>query len=153
MLCRGRVAGAVCLPTLASPAPSTVSDYLLLGPGLSVSVTLSSTLHAFICSATAPSLTWSLESVLPVPWATPSTQAALVCEGCVGDREGFWNQESLEIACAQLICHCLGFLECFHPRKFFFGLKTELLRTCPRIGPSGTVSLSPHQYWPDSAVC
>lgn len=54
----------------------------------------------------------------------------------------------LEIACAQLICHCLGFLECFHPRKFFLGLKTELLRTCPRIGPSGTVSLSPHQPWP-----
>lgn len=33
-----------------------------------------------------------------------------------------------EIACAQLICHCLGFLERFHPRKIFLGLRTELLK-------------------------
>lgn len=39
------------------------------------------------------------------------------------------------------------FLECFHPRKIFLGLRTELLRTCPRIGSSGTLSLSPHRLW------
>lgn len=62
-------------------------------------------------------------------------------------------QESREIACAWLICHCLGFLEHFHPRKNFLGLRTELLRTCPGIGPSGTVSLSPQQLWPASTMC
>lgn len=135
----GGQTGAVLRVRAPSPAllPS-VTRTLRLTPLLLHSV--------FLISPSAAPPPSSLERVLspscPIHTNRPKRVRAWV-------RVGWFleYQESLEIACAQLICHCLGFLQRFHPRKIFLGLRTELLRTCPRIGPSGTLSLSPHRLW------
>ena len=134
----------LCTPTpLCVPAPSPV-----LFPSVTHTPHLTPLLFhfVFLISPSAAPPPSSSELVLspscPIHTNCPKRVRAWV-------RVGWFleYQESLEIACAQLICHCLGFLERFHPRKIFLGLRTELLRTCPRIGPSGTLSLSPHRLW------
>lgn len=142
--CRGALVRGRTGAVLRARAPEpTVS---LCRPALCVSLHFAPlwVSHQSFCSASSIKSGGVCCLLLPHSQAAPSGEGAMVREW-----DGFWSTRSLlEIACAQLICHCLGFLERFHPRKIFLGLRTELLEEhVPGLGPLAPCLSHPHRLW------